>query len=222
MVAVSCEGSDYYYKITVSTRSQGLNRVPIDGHLTHLSLKVLLAKDGDEQEVLAWTLESSSYIYSMYSMDTGVSGTRVIVGWGWIFIMTSIGYLWWTSKEQRNIAQRCARMNATNWLEVDNWDLGPWHQNNIKGERNVHSERVVPHHHNLNINSKSATLARGRKGGVLDQCFIEKWTKRQKHSQYWRTNYIKNEPTLSLICPSTKQNTKRNWIAIIEALKLQE
>ena len=40
-----------------------------------------MAKDGDEQEVLAWTLESSSYIYSMYSMDTGVSGTRVIVGW---------------------------------------------------------------------------------------------------------------------------------------------
>ena len=82
MVAVLCEGSDYYSKITVSTRSQGLNRVPIDGHLTHLSLKELLAKDGDEQEVLAWTLESSSYIYSMYSMDTGVSGTRVIVGWG--------------------------------------------------------------------------------------------------------------------------------------------
>ena len=37
-----------------------------------------MAKDGDEQEVLAWTLESSSNTYSIYSMDTGVSGTRVI------------------------------------------------------------------------------------------------------------------------------------------------
>ena len=46
----------------------------------------------------------------------------------------------------------------------------------IISRRNVHSEKVVPHYHNLNINSKSTTLALGRKKEIRSMFHsIEKW-----------------------------------------------